>query len=136
MFVVIDRRSLEIIEAAKRKRDLHPNGMAVVNIQDFRGLEEKHVLALYQKLTGNTKSRRQVTPDVLVGLRQALMEKVPAVRAIQAPSEVEGPVAMARHIFEKMAGKEPKEVMAACKDAGVNHNTARTQYYLWRKGHH
>lgn len=135
MFVVIDRRSLEVVEAAKRKRDLQTKSMAIVDTRDFSGLEEKQVLALYRKLTGNDKGRRQVTPEVLAGLRQALMAKVPTVIAL-APGEKDGPVAHCRHIFEKMAGKESREVLGACEDAGINPNTARTPYYLWRKTHH
>lgn len=132
MYIVVDRRNTEVVEAALHKRDLHTKDGVVVNTRDFAELEEKLVIQLYQKLTGNDKRRRKVTPAVLAKLRQELQTKVPVTTPIAGE---EGPVAHARQIFDRMAGKPSKEVLAACEEAGINPSTAKTQYYAWRREH-
>lgn len=45
----------------------------------------------------------------------------------------DGPVAKARAIFEKMRGKETKEIKAACDAAKINPGTTSVQLGKWRK---
>ena len=47
-------------------------------------------------------------------------------------SEASKPVAIVRRICEEMPGAERKAVIMACITAGVNKNTAATQYSLWK----
>lgn len=47
-------------------------------------------------------------------------------------STCEKPIATVRRICGEMAGKERKEILAACIKAGVNPSTAATQYSLWK----
>lgn len=55
------------------------------------------------------------------------------VKVEQRQLRIDGPVAKARSIFEKMKGQETPAILAACDKAGVNHGTATTQLGRWRK---
>lgn len=48
-------------------------------------------------------------------------------------SDAESPVQTVHRICDEMEGADRKDVIAACVEAGVNINTAKTQYYHWKK---
>jgi hypothetical protein len=47
-------------------------------------------------------------------------------------SDVEKPVAVVRRLCEENPDLPRKDVLTLCIEAGVNKNTAMTQYSLWR----
>jgi len=51
----------------------------------------------------------------------------------RAKSEIESPVAVVHRICDELEGHHRDEIIQACIDQGVNPNTAKTQYYVWRK---
>jgi len=54
-------------------------------------------------------------------------------RAHRERSAVKSPVQLVHSICNEMVGAERKDIVAACVAQGVNPNTAKTQYYHWRK---
>lgn len=53
--------------------------------------------------------------------------------SLRAKSTTESPVATVHRICDEMKGKPRDEIIQACINEGVNPNTAKTQYYKWRK---
>jgi hypothetical protein len=51
----------------------------------------------------------------------------------RAKSAAESPVELVHRLCSEMKGKTRDEIVTACVAQGVNINTARTQYYAWRK---
>jgi hypothetical protein len=51
----------------------------------------------------------------------------------RAKSDIESPVAVVHRICDELEGHHRDEIIQACIDQGVNPNTAKTQYYVWRK---
>lgn len=54
-------------------------------------------------------------------------------QVVRARSAVQGAVKMVWEIADDMFGKPRSEVVAACVRAGINENTAKTQYQRWYK---
>ena len=48
-------------------------------------------------------------------------------------SEVESPVKVVHRICDELGGKNRDAIIAKCLEEGVNINTAKTQFYRWRK---
>lgn len=51
---------------------------------------------------------------------------------VQNKSKVSGPVAIVHEICDEMEG-DRKAILEECEKRGINPNTAKTQYYAWRK---
>ena len=72
------------------------------------------------------------TPDGRIELRD--LDRPLYNGAARERSTVEGPVGLVWSLcIELGASLSRKELIAKCVDAGVNINTARTQYQLWSK---
>lgn len=50
-------------------------------------------------------------------------------------STVESPVKVVHRICDEMKGAERDAIVARCVELGVNENTAKTQFYAWRRKH-
>lgn len=48
-------------------------------------------------------------------------------------SAIENPVQIVHALCDEMEGSPRDTIIAACVERGVNINTAKTQYYAWRK---
>lgn len=131
MYAIIDRRNWKVVAKSPVKRDLpkHLKGL-VVDTNHLERLPERELTALYQHMT----KQDGVPPWVFDKVRDVI-EKANGKKTAttQHPTEGEGPVAVVRRIAEQMQGATRKDVIAACIAAGINENTAKTQYQRWVK---
>src|SRR5574337_1137292 len=131
MYVVIDRRNWKVVAKAPLKRDLpkHLKGL-VVATNHLERLPEEDIIGLYQHV-----AKHEGTPPWVIDQVRAAIEKGKAKATAIATSraEVEGPVAVVRRIAGEMQGASRKDIIAACVAAGINANTAKTQYQRWAK---
>lgn len=74
------------------------------------------------------------TPAILATEHDYLTQRQEDANATpRARSDVESPVAVVHRICDELEGHHRDEIVQACIDQGVNPNTAKTQYYVWRK---
>lgn len=153
MFVVIDRRTMKVAAKAPKRAELPKDvkGM-VVDTEHLERVPADEMLALYHEF-----GHGEVLPPWAVAKVKEALEAAngkltaklakPESEGAKPPhtgrkssspttSQGEGAVATVRRIASKMKGKTRKDVIAACVAAGVNENTAKTQYQRWFKAQH
>lgn len=95
----------------------------------------------YQKITNLTKGMAPAFDELecLGGheennhFTEESEERMPKDREVAIPKDLAdvGPVQRCWVIANSMPGASRAEVLAACKELGINRNTAATQYQLW-----
>lgn len=141
MFVMFDRRAKKVIAKAEKRAELPKEAKGlVVDTDHLERLEPNQMLALYHEFGGGDLLPPWAVAQVKAALEAAKTNgnrgRMPHTRRKARPAniaQVEGAVATVRAIAERMKGKPRKDIIAACVEAGVNENTAKTQYQRWFK---
>jgi hypothetical protein len=125
-YAIIDRKHGKILEVAGNKKAL--SGIVVCRLDQIDTvLNPSEIKSLYRHETGHNRAKKN--PDAMV---KEIMQS--ALKHNAKASNVDiGKVAHARIIFEDLKGLPRKEVLSACTGAGININTAKTQYHRWKK---
>lgn len=98
------------------------------------GFKPNHSLDLLLEAETQVLKERQkellaITVEAIVGYNPNLLLPCP-INAVKS-SAVKNPVKTVWDIADKMWGERRKDIIAACVNAGIAYNTARTQYQAY-----
>lgn len=118
-YAMINRKEGKIVQVA-----VHKNALTDFVIVDLDKLDEvltpRELRQLHKNTTGKNPGRKNVVSEIA---KHSLSSNVGNIGSVQH----------ARIIFDELKGKARSEVIEACVAAGINKNTASTQYHKWHK---
>jgi hypothetical protein len=125
-YAIIDRKHGKILEVAGNKKSL--SGIVVARLDQLGSvLNDNEIKSLYRHETGHNRAKKN-TDAMVKEIAQSALKHTAETHNVDSI----GKVAHARIIFEDMKGLPRKEVLSACTGAGINVNTAKTQYHRWK----
>ena len=120
-YLLIDRGNSKIIKVAAHKNELSKE-VIIVNSRKIESvLTAKEIKRIYVNFTGkrNGSNAHKISEDLIT--------------LVEGDSKALLTVNRCKAIFASMAGATRQEVLKAAREAGINLNTASTQFYKWVK---
>lgn len=131
VFAMFDVRSKRVIDLVRPAPKGDPEKSTSKQKSRQASIYKKELEGLYHDLTGQDLDAKDLDTAKEAVVR-VLDDQLTHPNRGPRKAPVDGPVAVARRIFQEMEGKPRREIIEACAKAGVKRSTAATQYQRWK----